>query len=273
MQLRTVSNPERGCGTLKEGGFYARGDIGAHGTLAAWTWALGYHIIGAHNVFASIAARQMDIVNLPRTLIEGRPSKEAIEVLESEPLAKLPPLALIDHVGSEHYTPYSFYRECATHGPSRRIPPRIAKAIAQHTPMPIVFTHSWLPVADTKVVPDLLAWAGIKPETDATAYIGATWQREGWGIRSKDTYSGYDHWIIPVLHEMHESSGGKEKHLTKIMPPALAENTLLAEQVYGISWISRVVYIASEDDTDETLEDILNQGIEPVRIGEEEAHE
>jgi hypothetical protein len=225
-------------------------------------------LISGKNVFASIAARKMDVINLPRTLYEGRPSKDILELPNSNALLNLPPLALIDHIGSQHYTPYSFYRECVVHGPSRRIPHNIARAIAKHTPIPIVFTHSWLPVAHPAFVGDLLEWSGITPNHEGIAYIRPTWDNPDWGIRAKDIYHGDDHWIISVLRQMDKNSNGKEKPLTKIMPSILVENTLLAEQVYGISWINRVVYIASEEDTDEVLEDILSQGIEPVQIGQ-----
>jgi len=40
MNLRTIPNPTRGCGNLKEGGYYARGDTGVNGKLNAWSWVL-----------------------------------------------------------------------------------------------------------------------------------------------------------------------------------------------------------------------------------------
>ena len=273
MELRTVPNPQRGCGQLKEGGFYARGDVGTGGTLSSWTWTLGEHVIGGKNLNISVPARQMQVINLPATLHRRQMSTEAVELFADNPLAKLPAYALLDHIGSEYYTPWSFMLECSQHGPSRRIPQNIANAIAKHCPIPIVFTHTWLPVVDEHYWADLCQWTapGVAPALWTTE---PTYEVTEWGIRRDDWHGGLDrngliHWIIPTLRQMHEAGGGKEKHLSQIMPAELAENTLLSEQIYGISWITRCVYIASENDNDQTLEELMQAGIEPVRAAAE----
>lgn len=267
MQLRTVSNPERGCGRLKEGGFYARGDTSPNGMLNAWTWCLGEHCTGGLNLTISVPARQMQVINLPATLHSRRMRTEALEngvLTPDSPLRRLPPLALLDHIGSEFYTPWSFYAECSMHGPSRRIPEHMARTIAAHTPIPIVFTHSALPVADPLAVNDLIAWAldgSVFPRS--VLLRSPTYLEPEWGLW-RGAYDGGNHWVVTALNKL-AALGNHKKHLTEVLPAALAEQTLMCEQVYGISWISRCIYVAAESDTEERLEDIFNKGIEPVK--------
>ena len=265
MELRTVENPVRGCGQLKQGGFYARGDSTPGGTLNAWSWVLGQHVIGGWNYNISATARQMQLVHLPATLATGLLATEPVPLDEFTHMRNLPRVAVLDHVGSQHYTPYAFFEECVQHGPSRRIPPDIAKAIAKNCPIPILFTHSWLPTCDQNIVADVLLWS--ESDVDAVTFDVTTFDPD-WGITTKAEFRGETHWLIPVLREMNRRSGGQECHLTKIMPPSLVENTLLVEQLFGISWITRCVYIADANDSESKLADIFKLGIEPVRIAD-----
>ena len=267
--LREIKNPKRGCGKLHEGGCYARGDSAAGGRLAAWSWALGEHIIGGENLAITVPPRQMLLIDLPNTLRSGELSSMADELPmpEQAPLRNLPRMALLDHVGSSHYTPWQFSREVLNFGPSRRIPPQIARIIAKHCPLPIVFTHSWLPMVDFSFQKALFDWAlrgdfriGDSHHTSPTHSL----HHPNWGLL-RESYHGGEHWLIPILHAMSKLSNDKVCHLTKIMPSELLENTFLHEQIFGISWITSVVYVTQEGDTDETLHDYFQNGIEPVR--------
>ncbi len=263
MPLSSIANPKRGCGRLKAGGCYARGDFSSGGTLNAWTWTLGEHIIGRQNLMMNVAPRQMQLINLPGTLATGRLTTESLGVEQLPPehaIQRLPQYALIDHVGSAHYTAWEFAQETIRHGPSRRLPRGIAKVLAKHTPIPIVFCHSWLPLADEMHVDGLLAWAATKREDK---YFGPTFDHPDWGLGQGD-WKGGGHWVTDVVSRMHFAGKGKPCHLTKIMAPELVENTLLEEMIFGISWITRLVYVAREEDDEKTRNDIWNDGLEPV---------
>lgn len=264
MELRTVPNPTRGCGHLKAGGFYARGDTGVGGRLNAWAFVLGEHVIGAWNYNIAVPARQMRIVHLPATLVSGKMSTEPIPLDDFPHLRNLPPVALLDHVGAESYTPWSFFEECGKHGPSRRIPPDIAKAIAKHTPIPILFTHAWMPLVDPHFIEQALEWSETK-YADRLSYDPTPFDPE-WGITTDAPFRGETHWIVPLLYQMHERSGGKQCHMSRLMTQPLSENVLTSETLLGISWITRCVYVARQEDDEDTLADIFNAGIEPVRI-------
>lgn len=261
--LPVVDDPDRGCGNLREGGCYLRGgDFSEDGTLEPWTWALGEHIIGGKNLNISAPPRSMTLVRLPETLHKrslwtGLLAGEKLPA----PLAHLPAFSLIDHVGSSYYTPWSFYQETEEHGPSRRVPEDFAATIARYTPLPILFTHSWLPVVDKAIRKQLCAWG----EVPAIAHFTPTYLHPDWGIRADSAYQGDEHWIINVLRRMAMDGDNRAVHLSKIMPPELVNDTLISEQAFGISWIVRVLYVAKPTDTPERLEELLGKGIEPVR--------
>jgi hypothetical protein len=270
-QLRSVPNPERGCGQLKDKGFYARGDIGVNGLLKTWAWALGEMLIGGRNLTVSAPARGMQIINLPMTLAEGRIYQEKTDYkarFSGDPLVRVPAMAILDHVGSNHYTPSAFAAETAAFGPSRRIPRDIAKIIASHTPIPIVFTHSWMPVVDGNYLTPLMVWAGADEATREWYTYAPTFEGKSWGLYSGDQNGG-THWGRGVLQKLHEAGKGKEEFLFKLMPQELAENVLTVEQIFGISWITRCVYIADGTESDAELGDLWNDGIEPVRKDDE----
>lgn len=271
--MRSLSNPERGCGTMKEGGFYGRGDFSGAGTLNAWTWALGEHALhpGAKNYTVTVPARQMGVCNLPATLLTGQliTGASGLAPLDMpDSIKNLPIGALIDHIGADHYTPWEFAQEVRALGPSRRIPENIAKAIAKHTPLPIVFTHSHMPLvpSEADVMGPLCDWAGVTMDD----YFGPTPFMEGWGLRAGDK-KGDNHWITAVLRAMHNAGIKGENTLLKSgLDNDVTGGMLMAEQIIGISWIIRCVYIAPEGETDERLSEIEAAGIEPVRLEDAE---
>lgn len=270
--LRTVSNPERGCGQLKEGGCYARGDMSPGGALKAWSWVLGEHIINGDNLTVTVPPRQMQIIKLPETLATRRIVLATDELTiefpryEDDPLANLPKLALLDHVGSSYYTPFSFFSEVLREGTSRRIPQHVAKQIAPLCPIPILFSHSWLPLMDKTIVEDVIEWSNPSRDLHTTLQYEPTFEQTGWGIY-RDKGIGKDHWIIPTLEAMNRIADGKsDVHLTKIFPSIIAENTLITEQIFGISWITRAVYITTGDETPEDITRLYEDGIEPVTV-------
>jgi hypothetical protein len=269
--MRSLANPRRGCGTMKEGGFYGRGDISPNGTLNAWTWALGSHLLGALNYAVTVPARQMGVCNLPATLYTGRLVNGASGLAPldlPESIKALPIGAVIDHIGSAHYTPWQFAQEVRALGPSRRIPENVAKVIAKHTPIPIVFTHSHMPLVpdDEKIAGPLKDWANVPDD----AFYGPTPFMEGWGLNHGDK-KGEEHWIIPILRALDLLGVTGENSLLKSgLGGDVTAQLLMTEQIIGISWITRCVYIAPEGETDERLSEIEAAGIEPVRLEEAE---
>lgn len=264
--MRSVSNPTRGCGHLVPGGCYLGGAFSPNGTLAAWSWLLGQHLTHAFNLFATVPARQLQIINLPYTLGTGRPvydpdaTPEMIVPDEVKArLLKLPKLALLDHVGTAHYSAYKFADECERLGPSRRVPRAIAAQIAPHLPIPIIFTHSILPVVDAENVPQLTAWANeinwvwTKIERPEREYsTDPTFYHPKWGMRWNSDI-GNDHWLPPVLKAWETNDA-----------PEPLQRAITAEQIFGASWITRATYVTRGDESQEDLAELEEAGIQPV---------
>lgn len=257
--MNTVSNAARGCGTLVKGGTYAQGRHGKGGTLEDWTWCLGEGVIGGRNLNLSAPARQMGLIRLPETLFNRYVSSEPLP-FTTDVLGRLPEFALLDHIGASFYTPWSFANEVKRLGPSRRVPEAMAATIARHLPIPILFTHSWMPVVDGRHQDALLQWAGGVGSWD----VSMTHEHPEWGIYASDRNHGDGHWLVPVLNALHRQCEGYK--LVGNLPAELAENTLLDEATLGISWINSVIYVSDGTEDDATLESMLERGIEPVRI-------
>lgn len=268
--MRQIANPTRGCGTLKQGGFYASGEGSPNGILRMWTWLLGSMYMGADakNLMWEIPPRAMQVINLQASLHTLIPCPHFdVEIPENSPAIFLPKIALVDHVGSNHYTPWQFAQEVLVHGPSRRISEQVARQIAGHTPLPIVFTHDWMPLADKGSVAALSIWAN---DGSAAFWEGKryepTWEHEGYGLTIRHEYDGSDHWMIPIMQAIHETAGGKVAPLHKIMEHPLAENVLTSEQPLGVSWVNQVRYVTTGDESQKQLDNLCLSGIEPVRI-------
>lgn len=259
---RAISDEDRGCGNLKEGGTYLQGtSFSPGGKLAPWTWVLGEGIIGGSNLALKIPPRQTGLIHLPATIQNGHLSTGPETVLPiGVPLNRLPVVALVDHVGSSHYTPIQFAQECAGRGPSRRVSPELAEQVAGHLPMPILFSHGNMPYVDRSIVDDLATW--LEANEDVT--FGRTYDDPKWGIYSGD-HKGDDHFIAFLLRRLHEQGRGRNRPgLLQMMPREWAENILWGEQAFGISWILGAVYVIAEGDSDAKLNQIASMGIEPV---------
>jgi hypothetical protein len=260
---------------LVAGGTYLGGSFGPNGTLETWTWLLGTHVEGFYNLLVSAPARQMKIINLPYTLGTGR----LVEDLDATPemvvppevaalLLELPRAAVLDHVGSQHYTPHQFAEECRQHGPSRRVNPDIAAQIAPFLPLPIIFTHSDMPIIENYPgLDDVLEWQGYPA---GTYQCEPTFFDPAWGLRVKrdsgtktQPYNGEKHWAVGTLKALHQCYSGKK--LNKGLIPEAPRSAIgLHEATFGVSWLTRATYVVRGDESVEQLDEYRNRGIEPM---------
>jgi hypothetical protein len=255
-------NPLRGCGRLKQGGVYATGSsFSPTGTLAALTWVLGDHLLAslpARNLAVTVPPRQMVLFDPQmsldqHTLITADVSLTLRAQNHAVPsvwpaLQRLPRLALLDHVGSRYYSPWTFAQELQRLGPSRHIPPMIAKGIAKHLPVPIFFTHSAMPFFHDAAHRDAFV-TEILEDDAANAQTQPTWERPRWGLYAQDDH-GEGHMLTRVLEHCHTAKDqyDLDHH----------------EAVFCASWITGVVYVLQDDE--ETLPSHLSgSGIRAVR--------
>lgn len=265
--MRSIDNARRGCGHLVKGGFYARGDrFTRTGALASWTWALGDMVDVGHNLLLEAPPRTQTLINLPASLARGEVvtnMEPTAEMALWPALQSLPTVAVLDHVGRD-YTPYSFAMECQARGPNRRITADAARIIATLAPVPVIFTHAWMPLPDEGLAVQWYDTAiGLNyGNPNRPARLGPVFDDPNWGVRSIDG-RGADHWSIPVLHMLSDMAEGRPKPLSAFLQPP-ASSTYLAEQAFGISWFTGSIYVTQGTETPDELQAIRMSGIEPV---------
>jgi hypothetical protein len=229
--MRSISNPQRGCGTLVKGGYYAQSSFGQFGLLQS-AWCFGSCADGGHGVvITGHPKRAQQVIYLAETLMNGGNWQSGLVTGNWLPsLYNLPEMAILDHVGSNNYTPWSFAQEVFTYGVSRRITPDLARRIGKDfgANIPILFTHSQMP---------------FMADYDPSIHY-PTFADEKWGIYLGDK-NGSDHPMIPIIRKW--------------------DGTVL-EQPFLLSWITNVVYIHDENNPE--LSEMMTEYVEVVTIDE-----
>jgi len=255
--MRTVSNESRGCGKLKRGGCYLQGRQGPGGNLKSWSWVLGEPWFGGINLYTDNPSRSVVVFNGAASLVGDEivlPLYPLDDFRERKHLAHVPVRCLLDHVGAAHYTPWSFAQETIGRGPSRKVTHDFAAMIAGiGVPIPIFFTHK-IPVCESEEQAMEFASALLVKRVEDLHVPSPTWHHPGWGIvRGKGMGDGYL-WceVLRILDE--------EPQYLESLPASL-------EMIFGVSWITDVVYIANAGETE--LPDHLKGGrVEIVDIEE-----
>jgi len=218
-------NPTRGCGKKKKGGFYLEAPLGPHGTLAPLTWVLGTHVVdgrSGRNVLTQAAQRSMTMINPAATLLKGEVAMP--ELLSSLDISdgqlndmldcgvkpgiadrlsgRVGELGILDYVGSNNYTPWSFAMELLAYGPSRKVTKDFMRQIAPYLPLPVFFTMKGLPFF-SKEGELSLAWLdSIDADRGHEATMSLpTWWHDDWGMGARH-YNGDDHMVVDILAAM-----------------------------------------------------------------------
>lgn len=271
-------NPTRGCGTKKADAFYAGAGMGSGGALSAWTWVLGN---GVEPVSVRIPPRQPIVIDLVATLLEqelvvasdnyDRNSQEYRELRK-----RVPQTGLGDHVGASFYDPISFATETQLYGPSRRVSRRNAELIAillrDLGPLPIMFTHSQIPVFSSDGAAEIFIHEMLN---DVRPDRIPTWEYEKWTcyamVDGRD--SGSSHYlrqVLDILHLMGRPSFTLE-HREKLS--LYLDQVTFIEQPFGVSWITQISYTLPADGklTDPSILEI--PGIDILDLRETESDE
>lgn len=300
MDMREIQDVERGCGRLRKGVCYARGDLGYGGTLQAATLYAGIgHSAGDErgNLIFDMPSRKMIEIDLPLTLLheelidslqgaawrsrapEGRPD----EASALPHVWQLPVFALADHIGASQaqrgakgYTAWTFGAELALHGPNRAIPVELAKRLSKLGAMPVVFTAGDIPFF---LDAEHLRWflsAVVVPYAMKEQASGR--MLPGPVYRLLDTLSGQANTgtvFTPTWHNRKFTlrRGGYDGYDSWLMPVlwymsdtgdtgADSGVELMEAPVWG-SWFTSFIYTADGPD-DPNIDTMMKAGIEPV---------
>jgi len=270
------ANPARGCGTKKRGGYYAESEMEAGGILNMWTWLLGDGLEGGENCLLSIPPRRAIYGNLAASLALGEfipldaPTDfNGLEGFYEALKGRTSSVALFDHVGSKFYTSWAFATEAKQYGPSRRIMPAMAEELAKYVPLPIVFTHSQMPLFRDEVeraeavyfIEELMGVNG------ADLSMEAIWFNQEWGIYSGND-AGDSHYMTYILSLMWRLKKWTDKQDDLYQEARKFFNGLnYAEQPFGVSWITRVGYVPKNDaDETDVADDLTAKGINLIDL-------
>lgn len=247
-------NPPRGCGLKVRGGSYLEADTAPEGTLNRTTWVLGNHYSGGINVYTDgISRRGMSLFNPSATLFTGEvvydPLWVATLTKETEGqwlnlLRSVGTHGLLDYVGHNNYTPWSFTVEAFELGPSRRVTRSFMESIAPYLPLPVFFAHRGMPIfEDAEHAADGKDRAIQLVDYPDTGYSqGPTWYGPTWGMGLGD-YPGDDHYLLPILRAMDECEGD-------LMDSETYESVGFYETLWLASWFTRGTYVLAGDDDD-----------------------
>lgn len=255
-------NPPRKCGTKKHDSFYAEGgELEIGGALRIWTWLLGNGM--EDNVFLEVPARQVVAIDPVLTVFFKSfmyPTdakivipEELEELYDRLNLAMKSP-GVADHVGANYYTAHNFASEVRTLGPSRRIPKKTARYLAEIIsimgPIPMLFTHSKIPVF--KDIHQLNEAINIFHEVtnhylyDTTLFWEPTWMADDWGMYARrDQMPGDDHFMLPILSMIDDIDSGiiEDERIEDFF-----KSLDYVEQTLGLSWLTKVTYTLPKDD-------------------------
>ena len=270
-----MGNPSRACGTKKEDGCYGEGPEAMDGgVLRIWTWVLGD---GINNVIplnipplimvvcnpaATLAARELVKTRTPvfvKIKAHGRLPFDP-DVVYGKLLAKTKNMGVVDHVGKDNYSAYSFAKETIWHGPSRKIPPQLGRELAdiiwRYGPIPMLFTHDRMPVFDShdhlERCVDIVAdcYENTSPiDPDNMAWI-PTWEEDDWSQYVTTSNDGSTHILVPILAALHEIERNWPAHQEDekyIVAREFFKTVRMMEQPFGLSWLAKVTYTADEE--------------------------
>ncbi|MCP4358507.1 MAG: hypothetical protein GY796_10870 [Chloroflexi bacterium] len=236
------SNPARGCGRKKRGGFYLEAGLSPFGTLNAVTYCLGSSVETGENLIVDISSRGVWLGDLAASFISGQfinindqwAAPEDQANWHAQMLAKVGQPVIFDHVGKAHYSPASFVNELLEYGPSRRVPGAVAEQIAGMTPIAILFCHDEMPLFTGEAQRDTLL-SMLDTGNLTGQQLSPTWRRPDWGL-GIECDDGRDHYLFEVIQAM-----DKDTAVSTFM-----KDIPKARQPFAISWITHVSYVAQK---------------------------
>ena len=178
---------------------------------------------------------------------------------------------LVDHVGSNNYTVWEFLEELRLQGVNRRVPPAFIRSVAMHLPLPIMFTHSKVPVFnDAKHLESVFSYIRqVKELSHSEPHFGANWLRGDWGMYS-DQGNGGDNAMIDVYQVMHRLERKEYQRVGAWVDlETIFREIRYEEQPIAMSWVTDAIKIVGKDTA--VSEKDMNAGIRPaIAVDKEE---
>ena len=264
-------NPERGCGRKKAGGLYLESGPGsANGSLSLVTLCTGDLLASGENILCQIPPRgshifyPIDTFRLGEVCFDGAAAHTPANRKEIERIATngTKALGIIDHVGSNHYSPVSFIHELHELGASRRVTAEMAQDVVTlmrrgFTSIPIFFSHSQIPLLSGKEWDEGMGLLGAIWPDDFAMHFGASYTHPLWGMRREKWGGLWEEvpaaaWYILKLADAAASDDGNGRYA---VAKQLFDECIYREQLLCASWIKQVTYVTDNGQVPKWVEE------------------
>lgn len=269
-------DPKRGCGMKASNAFYLESDLpGPLGRMWAFTMINGG--LYQHIPLLTVPPRAVEAVNVAATImltekISLSPPFKPVGAYERnlypQILNSTRDVGIVDHVGKDAYSAWSFAEEINKFGPSRRTTEQMAKVVGEliqsYGPVPIMFTHSRIPVLRNEA--DILEFIRLlKPLVTAKENQEAlpdnwfevpttpVWQDPTWGqyVRERNQHAGTNHigtFLLSTVDIIERNfDAERQKDLNWQLMASFLRDLRYYEQMFGLSWVTRVTYTLPKD--------------------------
>ena len=257
-------NPPRGCGRKRQGFYLESGPGSAWGRLNLVTMCTGDLKIGGENILCEIPPRgvqkfaPIDTFRMGEVCFDTAHAptpnnrQDIYEIVRNG----TKPWGLIDHVGSNRYSPVSFIKELHEYGASRRVPEELAKEVAGLMGMgfvaiPMFFTHSRIPFlqdgAEFTIISDAATLA-YRASGTSHLWTDASYTHPRWGMRV-ERWNGVnvsDPALAWYILNLAEAALESEEDSVYAHARPLFENCRYHEQLLCATWIRQVTYATAD---------------------------
>lgn len=249
------------------GKFYLEADL----TGPTWVWALGDGLPEGVNCLAPIPPKQSFWGDpaasltmgemLPTGLIKVEQfRRDARQAMYLNLIKVVGQRGVFNRVPAKSSSAVRFAEEFVRGRVMREVAPSVAEELIGKLPLPIFFIHKRIPLfRDEEQRIDALQLA--EELTAITGSLEAAWTRRGWGLGPEDDH-GEDHYMRAVLRVI-ERLDWDWADVADCEPWQRArrffKGVKFVEQVFGASWITRIVYVKDE---------VEGLGIEVIALSE-----
>lgn len=257
--MQEIVDFRRGCGHLVPGGYYLSsvGCDSRMGSLQAVTFPFGDSLKDIVFCKGVVPSRGMLLIDPAATFtLQSITTPTKLLALQGDEAdlyhslrERVLEVGLIDHVGRRHYTSAEFTSELYDRMPNRRVHPDVARKIAPMLPLPVIFTHSQIPVFRSSDERGQALSLYQEYAELGDVFIDTNWMRPEWGLFAHHD-DGRDHFMIPILALLDKLTRDWQQLAHSPWWRKVKEffdSLQYAEQPFAISWFVQAIRIVNDD--------------------------
>lgn len=258
------ADPDRGCGRKQHDSFYLESGPGSpNGSLSLVTLCTGDLQIGGENILCNIPPRGSHVFYPIDTLRLGEVQFAAAHVGTPDDRKTIEQIAtngtkavgIVDHVGSNNYSPVQFIRELHEYGASRRVTREMADKVlglmnVGFTSIPIFFTHAHIPLLSySDWFRSMMLIESLFSQSTASMYQKASYTHPTWGMRRQkwggiwESQPAAAYYILELANAAAQADDSRYAAAKSIF-----DRCAYKEQLLCSSWTRAVCYVTRTGD-------------------------